>query len=179
MKLIDLTGKRFGRLKVIERCGYNKHKKIKWLCICDCGNEIEVLGNSLRQNCTHSCGCLQIERAHNKAANEKRSKKFSGSNNPNWKGGIYSSNTNHYYRMYQLRKSNALKDLTEAEIEKIKLYYQKGKELGPDWHIDHINPLSKGGKHHPDNLQIIPKAENLKKYNKLDYEVPKELIIKL
>lgn len=34
-------------------------------------------------------------------------------------------------------------------------------------HVDHIIPLSKGGKHHPSNLQVIPATENLSKGAKL------------
>jgi 5-methylcytosine-specific restriction endonuclease McrA len=30
-------------------------------------------------------------------------------------------------------------------------------------HVDHIRPLSKGGAHHQDNLQIISARENLEK----------------
>ena len=57
MKLIDLTGKRFGKLTVISRQGTNKHKKVLWLCKCDCGKETLVCGSSLRSRLTLSCGC--------------------------------------------------------------------------------------------------------------------------
>jgi hypothetical protein len=59
-KLIDLTGKRFGKLVVIEKVnkptnliGHNTY----WLCKCDCGREKIILGASLRNNKTLSCGC--------------------------------------------------------------------------------------------------------------------------
>tara|TARA_B100000161_G_C33498883_1_gene390669 strand:+ start:350 stop:973 length:624 start_codon:yes stop_codon:yes gene_type:complete len=35
------------------------------------------------------------------------------------------------------------------------------------YHVDHIIPLSKGGKHHPDNLQIILATQNLQKGSKI------------
>jgi len=38
---------------------------------------------------------------------------------------------------------------------------------GIQHHVDHIIPLSKGGLHHPDNLQILTAEENLKKGAKL------------
>lgn len=73
MKLIDLTGKTFGNLTVIERdWDYQKeHNYIKpyWKCRCSCGNIISVLGKSLREGRTVSCGCLAKERA--KAINFK------------------------------------------------------------------------------------------------------------
>jgi hypothetical protein len=58
MRLIDLTGKRFGRLTVIERAE-NHGKLPMWRCLCDCGKEIKVLGCNLRTNHTQSCGCAQ------------------------------------------------------------------------------------------------------------------------
>lgn len=41
---IDLTGKRFGRLTVIEYAG-----KSKWLCKCDCGTVKAMNGEGLRK----------------------------------------------------------------------------------------------------------------------------------
>lgn len=64
MKLIDLTGQRFGRLVVIKRTGFSKScSKPMWLCICDCGNTAMIRGNNLRSKITASCGCLQRELA--------------------------------------------------------------------------------------------------------------------
>lgn len=56
-KLIDLTGKKFGSLTVIERV-QNKNNRVYWLCRCDCGNEKIIASDSLRQGLTLSCGCL-------------------------------------------------------------------------------------------------------------------------
>lgn len=61
-----LVGKRFGRLKVIRRNGSSKHKRALWLCRCDCGNEITVIGNSLTVGRVNSCGCLRKELAADK-----------------------------------------------------------------------------------------------------------------
>ena len=60
-KYIDLTGQKFGRLIVKEFVGINKWKKACWLCICDCGNILEVCSNALRMGKTKSCGCLIYE----------------------------------------------------------------------------------------------------------------------
>lgn len=66
MKALDLVGQRFGRLVVIKRVdGYttpNGKKRSKWLCQCDCGNTKEVLGSSLKNGHTKSCGCIHDEK---------------------------------------------------------------------------------------------------------------------
>lgn len=61
-KFIDLTGKRFNKLTVIERAE-NKGSKVCWRCRCDCGNECIVHGSSLKSGTTRSCGCWNIQSA--------------------------------------------------------------------------------------------------------------------
>jgi hypothetical protein len=57
----NLTGRKIGRLTVVERNGINKNGHIKWLCICDCGNTKTVFGTNLKRAHTASCGCLNKE----------------------------------------------------------------------------------------------------------------------
>ena len=59
----DLSGKRYGRLTVIEPYGRNKHGKAMFLCKCDCGNDFITLGNGLQCGRTLSCGCLHLEKS--------------------------------------------------------------------------------------------------------------------
>ncbi len=54
---IDLTGKRFGRLIVIEKGRLVNHKILHWVCKCDCGTIKEIRGSSLKNKLTTSCGC--------------------------------------------------------------------------------------------------------------------------
>lgn len=65
-KAIDLTGQKFGRLTVLKRAenyiSPNGGKRAQWLCKCECGKEVVVLGNNLRKGLTRSCGCFQKER---------------------------------------------------------------------------------------------------------------------
>ncbi|MEK5272553.1 hypothetical protein NSR00_17730 [Aeribacillus sp. FSL K6-8394] len=56
-KRIDITGKKFGRLTVIEYT-YTKGKIAYWRCLCECGNETIVMGANLRHGKTKSCGCI-------------------------------------------------------------------------------------------------------------------------
>ena len=59
-KIVDLTGKRFGKLTVIEKTK-SKYNKVTWKCKCDCGNITEVISDALKSGNTKSCGCLQTE----------------------------------------------------------------------------------------------------------------------
>lgn len=60
-KFIDLTGKKFSMLTVKGVNHKNEKGKYFWKCLCDCGKETIVLGNSLRSFNTKSCGCLKID----------------------------------------------------------------------------------------------------------------------
>ena len=60
-KAVDLTGKRFGRLTVIEKSNEKRYGRLSWKCQCDCGNYIVVATQSLNIGETKSCGCLSKE----------------------------------------------------------------------------------------------------------------------
>ena len=55
-RFVDLTGKKFGKLTVLRKAD-NYKKDIKWVCRCDCGNEVTVIGSHLKDGHTTSCGC--------------------------------------------------------------------------------------------------------------------------
>ena len=60
MRVIDLTGQRFGRLTVIERVSNSSLGHAKWLCECSCAARTRrtIEGRSLRKGWTRSCGCI-------------------------------------------------------------------------------------------------------------------------
>lgn len=60
MRLMDLTGKTFGRLTVISRAP-SRGPTTYWHCKCSCGNTREVASQSLRLEAARSCGCLRKE----------------------------------------------------------------------------------------------------------------------
>lgn len=60
-KFIDLTDKKFTRLKVVKRDIDNKNGHATWICECDCGNKLSVNGSKLRNGRIKSCGCLRRE----------------------------------------------------------------------------------------------------------------------
>lgn len=62
----DLTGQRFGRLKVIRAfgtkiVGKRREKLHTWECLCDCGTVRYIPRPQLISGKTKSCGCLLIE----------------------------------------------------------------------------------------------------------------------
>lgn len=61
--IIDITGKKFGRLLVWKFEGIDEHRRANFLCLCNCGAERVIPGISLRDGTTRSCGCLRRERA--------------------------------------------------------------------------------------------------------------------
>jgi 5-methylcytosine-specific restriction endonuclease McrA len=66
---------------------------------------------------------------------------------------------------------NQTPNLSEDEIKLIFTIYENcikiNQETGIPHEVDHIIPISKGGIHHPNNLQILTMKENRKKGNKL------------
>jgi hypothetical protein len=62
-KLIDIIGRRFTRLVVVERAASDKNRNPIWIVRCDCGQEKTVLGQSLHSGIVRSCGCLHKEAA--------------------------------------------------------------------------------------------------------------------
>jgi hypothetical protein len=58
----NLLGKRFGKLKAIEKTRERSDNKVVWRCLCDCGNESFVASSSLISGNTGSCGCAWEER---------------------------------------------------------------------------------------------------------------------
>ena len=61
MKLLDLTGHRFGRLSVLARGTDTAKGKVRWLCACECGRRTETLRSNLLSGHTRSCGCVSEE----------------------------------------------------------------------------------------------------------------------
>lgn len=57
--VIDLVGRRFGRLTVVRRGPILKRGVATWLCKCDCGKRVTVRGCNLKGK-TKGCGCGRV-----------------------------------------------------------------------------------------------------------------------
>lgn len=61
----DLTNQRFGFLTVVREAPMyispKGYRKTMWHCICDCGNECDIMGSHLLSRHTQSCGCHKFD----------------------------------------------------------------------------------------------------------------------
>lgn len=75
MELMNLVGRQFGRLTVLEKADSRITKGgnvlSRWLCQCTCGKQKVILTSSLLQEKTKSCGCLLAESSRQKGLANK------------------------------------------------------------------------------------------------------------
>jgi hypothetical protein len=60
MRMVDISGQRFGRLVAVKRHG-SIGRKPTWEFACDCGALHVTRSESVRRGGTRSCGCLKRE----------------------------------------------------------------------------------------------------------------------
>lgn len=113
VKMIDITGQRFGRLVAIKMD--NSHRPSKstrayWLFQCDCGKETIASGTDVRSGKIKSCGCLHDEMA---------SKRF-------YKHGMSSTKLGYVYESMKQRCLN-------SNCKDYKNYGGRGITICSDW----------------------------------------------
>lgn len=59
-KIRDLTGQRFGKLVALQ-FEHHKGRRLRWNCLCDCGNTTSVAAIKLVNEEIASCGCARRE----------------------------------------------------------------------------------------------------------------------
>lgn len=78
---VDITGKKFGKLAVVERSDNHissgGNSFVAWVCLCDCGNVKTIIGSRLKCGRAMSCGCETYSWMGKRI----------GDKNPNWNGG--------------------------------------------------------------------------------------------
>lgn len=175
---IDITGQRFGRLVAIElipreeRSWSNKERA--WRCKCDCGNEVIVRQRSLRgARMTQSCGCVRkieafiatngirgIEREYLESFDDFDKFLFvhkairSTVGIESLSKEQYKEYINYFYFDNQF---NMIYNFWKKQ-ERDKTFYDWAKPS-----LDHIIPLSRGGRNEKENLHFLTVFENLAK----------------
>ena len=66
-KVHDLTGRRFGRVTVLEFVELDLNRAARWRCRCDCGTVFVANAANLVHGHTKSCGCFRRETSSRKA----------------------------------------------------------------------------------------------------------------
>jgi hypothetical protein len=54
---VEMAGRRFGKLTVVEMVPDVTPRK--WKCVCQCGRFYVTTGDALRRGLTRSCGCIR------------------------------------------------------------------------------------------------------------------------
>lgn len=76
----DIIGKRFGFLVVLNRednyIQPNGESKVRYRCLCDCGNTIVVMASHLSSGHTQSCGCMRVETLRRMLVKDLKNQKF-------------------------------------------------------------------------------------------------------
>ena len=162
---IDLTGQKFGRLTVVKRVeNYVRpsgQPVAKWLCRCDCGNEVEVISTSLRMGKTKSCGCLNREMV------SKKHKKYNTYDLSGGYGVGYTHDKNEFY--FDIDDYDKIKDycwyingrsyVEARDITQKKSHILFHRIILPDEKtIDHIN--HKKNDNRKLNLRSVTSSQN-------------------
>ena len=100
-------------------------------------------------------------------------KKYREDNAHKWNATWYQKNKGAVNSKWMVRNRNLMSTystLPDAHKGIVKGIYEASQRvskcLGVAFHVDHVVPISKGGQHTPENLQIVPAKWNLQKSNK-------------
>jgi len=122
---MDLTGKKFGRLTIIEYVRTDKGKGLLWKCHCECGNYVNIYRKNLtkKSSPTKSCGCL---------LKDILKKRMTGENHYKWSGGKPTINGKGYmeFKHGKLRGVREHRHIYETHY---------GIKLLPHQNVHHIN----------------------------------------
>ena len=101
-KVIDLTGKVFGKLTVVKQT--RKNNRVHWLCNCECGKSAIVATSNLNNSRSTSCGCTR------KGEKMGCNKTHGLSDTPDYRAhrGMMSSVYYEYSNMYDLNKAKGI-----------------------------------------------------------------------
>lgn len=158
--IIDITGKRFGRLTALYPTeNRNKKSSVYWHCRCDCGNELEVTEDGLVSGSYKSCGCLLKEIQANipntlhhvggTCVEHLERRKFRNDNTSGFRGvlrlksGRYAVNIGFKGKQYYVGRFRTFEEAVSARLEAekiihegfLKAYYvweEKAKKY-PEW----------------------------------------------
>ncbi len=174
-KRLDLLGKVFGKLTIIEDCGNNRQGQSMWRGICDCGNiTAPILGGHLTSGHTNSCGCYMKQRTSESVKKENIfvEQKFGTSYGYLLnKNDFFIVDTEYvdkikvygwYFDGYYVSANNLLKNNKKIRLHRLVYSLYSGKDIKDIGIIDHINRNRLDNR--TCNFRIVSNFENA--YNK-------------
>lgn len=84
----------------------------------------------------------------------------------------YRKNNRSYVRAFKSKQRAQKRNASiSTNMEFVTQFYETSRRLtkctGFPWHVDHVYPLSRGGSHHENNLQVLPARINMIKHAKV------------
>lgn len=165
-KKLDLIGQSFGRLKVIREGSRTKAGKVRFVCICSCGNpnEVEKIGSELKSGHVKSCGCLEIE-----TRNQHLEKNYTHNLSKHPLYPIWSGINSRCYRV----KDKHYKDYGSRGI---KNFWKDDFKAFYDWAIENgykkgfsIERINVNGNYEPNNCTFIEMSEQARNTRRTVY----------
>lgn len=165
--LRNLRLQRFGRLTALRDSGKrDKQGRVIWVCLCACGNFVNVVSSSLNSGSTRSCGCLakeyykQLHKTLHKHGDAKKKNK----------------RPEKLYNTWISMKARCF----NPESNSYKWYGKKGITICPEWRDDYfvfkkwalrnrykngltIDRIESDGDYEPSNCQWLTSSDNAKK----------------
>ena len=166
MKKENLTGRKFGRLIVLEE-ERSSSNRLKWRCQCECGNFCSVSPDKLKSGHTKSCGCYH-KTAMRKLLNKKNDIKIIDNiayiyDNKNNVAIIDINDVDRVSQYYWSKGKNGYWNICFRKSKEIGYYYLHQFIL--DYHsnlqikvIDHINRDKNDNR--KSNLRIVTQQIN-------------------
>lgn len=157
----EMVGRTFGKLTVqypLPSHQYGKAVFARYMCLCDCGKTFDVLGMSLRNGDTKSCGCAYKDAGVLKQvpAEQKRA------------NGAFHVAKRRAARIMAFRPFDD-EYFQLVSREAIRLAKLREIATGRKFQVDHIVPLQSKivcGLHNEFNLRVIPASVNGSKGNR-------------
>lgn len=180
-KILNLEGKKFGRLTVLRVVKLLPQRGVLWECSCECGTLCEKRATLLYRGSVKSCGCLRIETA---ITNGKKVRV--GETNAKWKGkGPIPG------KMLTSLKSGASKRGLEFNITLDDMYDQlllQNYKCALTGDVLYFQKTSRGQKEANASLDRIDSSKGyvkgniqwvLKNINRMKFDLSQELLIEL